>query len=56
VIACSRGDLSVGRNSIIGANSVVTKSIPSFSVVVGNPARIVSQYDPQAGEWKRLRP
>lgn len=31
----------VGRGSIIGAGTVVNKSIPPYSIVVGNPARIV---------------
>lgn len=35
------GDISVGDNVIIGANSVVNKDIPSFSVVAGVPARII---------------
>lgn len=34
--------VNIGNNVIIGAGSVVTKDIPSDSVVVGNPARIVS--------------
>ena len=33
--------VSVGRNSVIGAGSVVTKSIPEFVVVAGNPARVL---------------
>ena len=32
----------VGDNSIIGAGAVVTKNVPSDSIVVGNPARVVS--------------
>lgn len=50
-VICTAGDLRVGRNSIIGANSVVTRSVPPFSVVTGSPARVVRRYDPRSGEW-----
>ncbi|HAS8147400.1 TPA: acyltransferase, partial [Vibrio vulnificus] len=30
-----------GRNCVIGAGSIVTKSIPDYCVVVGSPARII---------------
>lgn len=33
--------VSIGDNVIIGANAVVTKSVPNESIVVGNPGRIV---------------
>lgn len=32
---------TIGRNSIIGAGAVVTKDIPDYALVVGNPAKIV---------------
>ncbi len=32
--------VKVGKHSVIGAGSVVTKDIPSYSLAVGNPARI----------------
>lgn len=35
------GDIDIGDNVIIGAGSVVTKSIPSNCTIVGNPARII---------------
>lgn len=33
--------VTIGRNSIIGANSVVTKDVPANCIVAGNPARII---------------
>ena len=35
--------VTIGENSIIAAQSVVTKDIPENSVVAGNPARIISK-------------
>ena len=37
------GGITIGNNCIIGAGSVVTKSIPDNCVVVGNPARIIKK-------------
>lgn len=33
--------VTIGRNSVVGAGSVVTKSIPDFSVAVGVPAKVI---------------
>ena len=35
--------VTVGRNSIVGASSVVTRSVPPRSVVAGNPARVIKR-------------
>lgn len=34
--------LKIGQNAMVGAGSVVTKSVPANAIVVGNPARVVS--------------
>lgn len=36
-------DVSIGDFSVIGAGSIVNRSIPSNSVAVGNPARIIKR-------------
>ena len=41
----------IGDHVVIGANSVVTGEIPSYSVAVGSPARVVRQYD--GNSWER---
>jgi acetyltransferase-like isoleucine patch superfamily enzyme len=51
VIVCEQGELTIGRHSVVGANSVVRRSIPPYSVVAGDPARIVKQYDFSQGKW-----
>jgi acetyltransferase-like isoleucine patch superfamily enzyme len=33
--------VTIGKNSVVGAGSVVTKDIPDFSVAVGNPAKVI---------------
>ncbi|HTY85553.1 MAG TPA: acyltransferase [Silvibacterium sp.] len=50
-IICDGGELTIGRNCVIAANAVVTRSAPAYSVLSGNPARIVKQFDPAKGTW-----
>ncbi len=37
--------VTIGENSIVGAGSVVTKDVPSNTIVVGNPARVLRKID-----------
>ena len=50
-IVCGYGELVLGRNSVVAANALVTKSFPAYSVIVGNPARLTRQFDPAKGTW-----
>jgi acetyltransferase-like isoleucine patch superfamily enzyme/dTDP-4-dehydrorhamnose 3,5-epimerase-like enzyme len=45
--------LTIGRRALVGAGSVVTRSVPAHAVVVGNPARIVRYADAVPGESRQ---
>jgi len=34
--------ISIGNGAVIGAGSIVTKSIPAYAIAAGNPARVTS--------------
>lgn len=37
------GNITIGDNVVIGAGTIVVKDVPSDSIVVGNPARIINK-------------
>jgi acetyltransferase-like isoleucine patch superfamily enzyme len=50
------GNVHIGRNAVVGANSVIREDVPAFSVVAGNPARIVRRWDGDEWRWSEPRP
>jgi acetyltransferase-like isoleucine patch superfamily enzyme len=50
---CVLPGVTIGEGSVIGAMSVVTKNIPAYSIAVGNPARVVKQYNFQNKNWEK---
>ncbi len=43
--------VTIGEGAIIGSTSVVTKNIPSFSIAVGSPAKVIKKFDFDKNEW-----
>jgi acetyltransferase-like isoleucine patch superfamily enzyme len=39
---------------VIAAGSIVTKDVPAYAVVVGNPAKIIKKYNFETETWERL--
>ena len=48
------GGIQIGEYALIGAGSVVTKSVPAFSLVRGNPARVVGRVDEKGNVVERI--
>lgn len=44
-------NVRLGKYVVIGANSVVTRDVPDYSVAVGSPARVVRRYDFASERW-----
>lgn len=42
-MACIMPGVTIGRSAIIGANSVVTHNVPPYTLVAGNPARVIKE-------------
>lgn len=42
----TRTSVTIGKGCTIGASSVVTRSIPDWSVAMGSPARVVKKVTP----------
>ena len=36
-------NIRIGKGSIVGAGAVVTKNVPSYSIVAGNPSKIIGK-------------
>ena len=49
---CILPGVTIGKKCVIGAGSVVTKSIPDYCIAAGSPARVLKEYDFETHTWK----
>lgn len=47
--------ITIGKHSVIAAGTIVTQDIPAYSIVAGNPGKIIKQYDFKLKEWKKIK-
>ena len=48
-------NVRIGKHVVIGANSVVKRSIPDYCVADGNPAMVVMKFDQEAQSWVNIK-
>lgn len=49
------GSVTIGKNSVVGANSYVDKDVPDFSIVVGVPAKVIKRFNTKSGKWEKCQ-
>jgi len=43
----------IGKHSVVAGGSVVTKDVPPYSIVAGNPAKLIKKYNTETGNWEK---
>jgi len=46
--------IKIGRHSVVAACSLVNRDVPPYSVVAGNPARVIRSYDKTTKSWEKV--
>lgn len=45
----------IGKHCVVAARSVVTKEVPDYSIVAGNPAKIIKHYNFETKQWEKVK-
>jgi acetyltransferase-like isoleucine patch superfamily enzyme len=46
--------VKVGKHSVIAAGAVVTKDVPPYSIVAGNPGKVIKRFDFEKNSWIKV--
>lgn len=47
--------VTIGKHSVVAGGAVVTRDVPPYSVAVGNPARVIKQYNQANKIWESVK-
>lgn len=48
-------NVTIGARAVIGAGAVVTRDVPEYAVVSGNPAKVVKKYNFEQNKWETIK-
>lgn len=51
---CILQGVKIGNGCIIGANSVVNRDIPNYTIAAGSPAKVLKWYNEKSKSWERI--
>lgn len=46
--------VNIGKKCVIGSGSIVTKSIPDYTMAVGNPAKVIKAWNFNTHTWEKV--
>lgn len=46
--------VTLGKHCVVAAGSIVTHSVPPYSICAGCPAKVIKSYDFETNEWEKV--
>jgi lipopolysaccharide O-acetyltransferase len=46
--------VTIGKGTIVGANSVVAKSLPANVIAIGTPAKPIKKFNFETSRWEKI--